>query len=134
MKKFLMVLVSLAFMLGSCAQADKAEKPEPPVSEKTDAAELPGEVTVAHFEAILKHVGHCKKDPVCKKQLEASEPLLGSCPWYEAVGCGVVVAAAGAACVVTEGEACLPAIKAVAAIGCCDCLPSGKVQDICKSL
>lgn len=76
----------------------------------------------------------CKADATCLASLKADEALLGSCPWYEAIGCSAAVAAAGAACVVTEGEACLEALELVAKIGCCDCLPSGEVRDICKAI
>lgn len=76
----------------------------------------------------------CVEDPDCMASLDRDGDLLENCPWYEAVGCSAVVVAAGAACVVTDGEACLEALEAVAAIGCCDCLPSGKVQDLCREI
>ncbi len=83
---------------------------------------------------LLESVEACKADEECMSKLKASEDLLGSCPWYEAVGCSAAVVAAGAACVVTEGEACIEALELVAKIGCCDCLPSGTVQDMCKEI
>jgi hypothetical protein len=85
-------------------------------------------------QALESAVKDCTADKDCLASLKADEHLLGSCAWYKAVGCGAAVAAAAAACVITEGEACLEAVAAVAAIGCCDCLPSGVVRDMCKSV
>ena len=85
-------------------------------------------------EAVVASVSECRNDGECAAKLAAADELLGNCPWYEAIGCSAAVAAAGAACVVTEGEACIEALEAVKAIGCCGCLPKGKVQDLCKEL
>lgn len=90
------------------------------------------EPPVDPFEAVSESLATCSADEECKAKLEAVE--LGSCPWYEAVGCSALTVAAGAACVVTEGEACLEALELVKAAGCCDCLPKGEVRDICKAL
>ena len=87
---------------------------------------------VAHWDEIVAHLQGCQEDPACKAHLD--EPLLQGCPWYESVYCSAAVAAAGAACVVTEGEACLPAIEIVKSMGCCDCLPSGPLKDMCNAI
>ena len=113
-------LIILLF-LTACGTSEDAQ----PKIEKT-APDLHDEV--------LASVEACKADEECMAKLKASDALLGSCPWYEAIGCSAAVAAAGAACVVTEGEACLEALELVAKIGCCDCLPKGKVQDMCKEI
>ena len=85
-------------------------------------------------EALIQAVDACAEDEACLAQMEECTDLLGNCPWYSAIGCSAAVAAAGAACVVTEGEACVEALELVAEIGCCDCLPKGKVQDLCKEI
>ena len=109
-------------LLLSCSSV--SEEPEP---------SAPKEQADLHAD-LLKSVEACKKDEDCMTKLKAADELLGNCPWYEAIGCSAAVAAAGAACVVTEGEACLEALELVAKIGCCDCLPKGKVQDMCKEI
>ena len=109
--------------------------PDPKSDEPTTSeAEAPAIEEADLHAALLASVETCKADEECMAKLTAADDLLGSCPWYEAIGCSVVVAAAAAACVVTEGEACMPALEAVSAIGCCDCLPSGTVQDMCKEI
>ncbi|MDB4278634.1 hypothetical protein N9917_03450 [Deltaproteobacteria bacterium] len=117
----------LAFMLLSACTPAVEEAPAPAPSVAEVLPETP-------HDALVKSLATCKADEECMTHLTATEPLLGSCPWYEAVGCSVAVGAAGTACVVTEGEACAEALELVAKIGCCDCLPSGKVQDICKAI
>lgn len=83
--------------------------------------------------ALEQAVATCKADPACMASLEADEARLGSCPWYEAVGCSVVVGAAVAVCVdPLTMEVCEPALIAVQAIGCCDCIPKGWVRDACN--
>ena len=99
----------------------------------SSTAEDPEVAPDLHTDLVVA-VDSCKADKDCMAKLEAADELLGNCPWYEAVGCSAAVAAAGAACVVTEGEACLEALELVAKIGCCDCLPKGKVQDMCKEI
>lgn len=99
-------------------------------------AEAPAEGSVEEpadlFGEAAGALSACVADDECRARLEAVE--LGNCPWYEAVGCSTLTIAAGAACVVTEGEACLEALELVKAAGCCDCLPNGAVKDLCKSL
>ena len=85
-------------------------------------------------QSVVISVQECRNDGECAAKLAAADELLGNCPWYEAIGCSAAVAAAGAACVVTEGEACLEALELVSDIGCCDCLPKGKVRDLCKEI
>lgn len=113
-------------LLTACTPAPApVEAPEATVAEVIDPTP---------HEALVASVAACKADEECMAHLTATEPLLGSCPWYEAVGCSVAVGAAATACVVTEGEACAEALELVAKIGCCDCLPSGTVQDMCKAI
>lgn len=63
-----------------------------------------------------------------------TEEVTSSCDSTKQAECDAGIAAAVAACVVTEGEACAEALEVVALAGCCDCLPDGKVKDICNSL
>ncbi len=114
MRALMILLTGLSLMLASC---NAQKEPAAPV---------------AHYDEIVMHIGECMKEPACKAQLD--EPLLQGCPWYESAYCSAAVAAAAAACVVTEGEACLPAIEFVKSMGCCDCLPSGVTQDMCKDI
>jgi hypothetical protein len=109
--------------------------PDPKSDEPVTASEAAPAIEEADpHTALLASVESCKADEECMGKLTATDELLGSCPWYEAVGCSAAVVAAGAACVVTEGEACAEALELVAKIGCCDCLPSGAVQDMCKAI
>ena len=85
-------------------------------------------------DAMVSAIGACTEDESCMASISMDDTLLGNCPWYEAVGCSAAVAAAMAACVETEGELCIEALEAVKAIGCCGCLPKGKVQDACKQI
>lgn len=83
-------------------------------------------------------VAACVADAECSKTLEADAACsagaeLGSCPWYKAVGCSVVVAAALAACA-EVGPECIELLKPVAEIGCCDCIPAGAVRDACRAI
>jgi len=105
-----------------------------PVAEEAPTATVATASEPTPHEVLVASLATCKADEECMTHLTATEPLLGSCPWYEAVGCSAAVLAAGAACVVTEGEACVEALELVAKIGCCDCLPSGTVQDMCKAI
>lgn len=79
-------------------------------------------------------VSACVADDKCRGSLEQVTPILQSCPWYTAVGCSAAVAAAVTCCAATEGELCLECVELVAKIGCCDCLPKGKVRDSCKQI
>ena len=95
----------------------------------------PAPIVEDPFEALLVAVDECAADEGCFSSMTESDSLLGSCPWYEAVGCSVVVAAAVAVCVdPLTMEECEPALIAVSAIGCCNCLPSGWVRDACKAI
>lgn len=85
-------------------------------------------------QALEIAVADCKANADCLASLQADADLLGSCPWYEAIGCSAAVAAAVTCCAATEGELCLECVELVAEIGCCDCLPKGKVRDSCKKL
>ena len=85
-------------------------------------------------DAMVSAIGACTEDESCMASISMDDTLLGNCPWYEAVGCSAAVAAAMASCVETEGELCIEALEAVKAIGCCGCLPKGKVQDACKQI
>ena len=114
---------ALSLVLVSCGVHQEPATPEAP--EAPEAHE-------AHDALAAKHIGECIQDPVCKARLD--EPLLQGCPWYESAYCSAAVAAAAAACVVTEGEACLPAIEFVKSMGCCDCLPAGFTRDMCKDI
>ena len=99
------------------------------------AADVQAAALPKNLRALLEEaVTACKKDTDCMASLTKDTQLLTSCPWYEAIGCSVVTAAAVAGCVVTEGEACMECLEAVSAIGCCDCLPSGTIQDMCKAI
>ena len=131
MRTFLILLAVLSLMLVSCTEQKEpaAEQKEPAAEQKEPAAET------ACFDKIVTHLEACQKEPACKAKLEAV-PMLQGCPWWESAYCGAAVAAAGVACAVTEGEACIPALEAVRAIGCCDCLPSDPVdlQKMCRDL
>lgn len=110
----------LSLVFAACAAPTPAPAPEPTLEPR------------AALEAAL---ATCKADEECLASLQADEDLLGSCPWYDAIGCSAVVAAAVAVCVDPETmELCTPALEAVKAIGCCDCLPKGWVRDACKGL
>jgi hypothetical protein len=117
----------LTFLLLTACTPDPAAVEEP-------AASVAEVLPVSKRAAMESAVAECKADETCMTSLTADDALLGSCPWYEAVGCSVAVGAAATACVVTEGEACAEALELVAKIGCCDCLPSGAVQDMCKAI
>ena len=116
MRVFMILLIGLGIMLASCS------------GQKAPAAET------TRFDKIVMHLGECKKEPACKAKFTASSSLLQGCPWYESAYCSAATAAAAAACVVTEGEACLPAIELVKSMGCCDCLPAGVTRDMCKDI
>lgn len=119
MIKFLMTISMITLV--SCKAPQEA-----PLEPAAEAVDL--------HEALLTSVEECVADEECFSKIEESEELLGNCPWYSAIGCSAAVAAAGTACVITEGEACLEALELVSAIGCCKCLPKGKVQDMCKEI
>jgi len=113
------LLIFLALLMTACAD----EAVPSPAEELTLRAELE------------QSVAACKADEECMASLENDSEILQSCPWYEAVGCSVVVAGAVAVCVdPLTMEECEPALIAVKAIGCCDCLPKGWVQDACKTI
>lgn len=137
MKKAIITITASCFLLVACQKGEeKADdtKTEAKTEAKADekAPEKPAENVLR--AAVNESVAACVKDKECMVSLKQHDALLTSCPWYEAVGCGVAVTAAVAACVVTEGEACAEALAAVAAIGCCNCIPAGPVQDMCKAL
>lgn len=119
-------MVRFLIAIGLITLASCKTSTEPVVGPASEAVDL--------HEALLTSVEECVADEECFSKIEESEELLGNCPWYSAIGCSTAVAAAGAACVVTEGEACLEALELVSAIGCCKCLPKGKVQDMCKEI
>ncbi len=114
MRTSMILWAALGLMLASCSVKQEPATPE------------------AHDALAAKHIGECIQEPACKARLD--EPLLQGCPWYESAYCGAATAAAAAACVVTEGEACLPAIELVKSMGCCDCLPAGVTRDMCKDI
>ncbi len=120
MRAFMVLMTALSLMLASCSEQKAPEAPEAPAAETT------------RFDKIVMHLGECEKEPACKAKFTAS--LLKGCPWYKSAYCIEVTAACAAACVVTEGEACLPAIQLVKSMGCCDCLPSGFTQDMCNKI
>lgn len=115
-------IVVVGALLVSCSP----HIPPKPAPEPTPEVDL--------HASLLLSVEECVGDEECFAKIQSSDELLGNCPWYSAIGCSAAVAAAGAACVVTEGEACLEALELVSAIGCCKCLPKGKVQDTCKEI
>jgi len=117
--------------LAACDQPETATQTEA----KTEAAPAAPEAAPDPADlrvAVNESVAACVAEPVCMATLEADENLM-SCPWYKAVGCSVVVAAALAACDVI-GPECLELLEPVAKIGCCDCIPSGAVRDACKNI
>ncbi len=119
MRAFMILLTGLSLMLASCnAQKEPVAPAEP----------------VAHYDEIVMHLGECKKEPACKAKLTAPSSLLMCCSCWHTAYCIAATAAAATACVVTEGEACLPAIELVKSMGCCDCLPAGFTRDMCKDL
>lgn len=67
--------------------------------------------------------------PVHRAGLQPSD-----CGILKGIGCGAAVAAAAAACVLTDGLACVPALTAVAGLGCCDCLVNDTLISLCKSI
>jgi hypothetical protein len=57
-----------------------------------------------------------------------------SCGVGKAILCGAATVAAGAACVLTDALGCYPALKAVKAIGCCECLGNSTLISVCNAL
>ena len=122
MRVFMILLIGLSLMLASCSGQKAPAAPAAPAAETT------------RFDKIVMHLGECKKEPACKAKLTAPGSLLMGCAWWQTAYCSAATAAAATACVVTEGEACLPAIELVKSMGCCDCLPAGFTRDMCKDL
>jgi len=120
MRVFMILLIGLSLMLASCSGQKAPAAPAAPAAETT------------RFDKLVMHLGECEKEPACKAKFTAS--LLMGCSWWQVAYCSAATAAAATACVVTEGEACLPAIELVKSMGCCDCLPAGTTRDMCKDL
>jgi hypothetical protein len=123
----------MALTIVGCQPKDKLKGDAAPASDAVVEmkAEAPQPMPI---EALNSAIAECRKDEACMAHMQAAE--LGSCAWYDYPLCAVGIAAVTAACVVTEGAACEEALEALVAIAsvCCDCLPDGKVKDMCKAL
>lgn len=85
------------------------------------------EVSVSKHAALVAAVADCESDKECKENLE-------SCDVGKAILCSTMVAATAAACVDPADGVCEEALAEDKAAGCCDCLPKGKVRDLCKAI
>ena len=56
------------------------------------------------------------------------------CSLLQRLGCGAVTALGATACAVTAGAGCAPALVLVQKAGCCDCLNSPILRDLCHTL
>lgn len=121
MKHILFIMAFVVGFVGCATPAPPAPEPTPPAPKDLRAN-------------LESSIAECTADPQCLETLKKDEHLLKSCPWYSAIGCSAAVAAAVTCCAATEGELCIPCVELVAELGCCDCLPSGKVRDSCKSI
>ncbi len=128
MRAFMVLMTGLSLMLASCCGQKAPTAPAAPTAPEAPAAET------TRFDKIVMHLGECEKEPACKAKLTEPGSLLMGCSWWQVAYCSAATAAAATACVVTEGEACLPAIELVKSMGCCDCLPAGTTRDMCKDL
>lgn len=85
------------------------------------------EISLEKHAALVQAAAECQSDDECKKALE-------SCDVGKAILCSTMVAATAVACVDPADGACEEALAEDKAAGCCDCIPKGKVRDLCKAI
>lgn len=121
-----LILLSCLMVVSGCSAPEKKDADTAPKASK--------------HEVVVSATASCLEDKACSAHLDKDYQTfkdadnLGSCNVWKAIGCGTLVAATAVACVDPLDGVCEEALVEDRAAGCCDCLPKGKVRDLCKKI